>query len=143
MAWGTPVSGDGSRPFVGLLTDMSRGGYPHRAAFAFPAFASDSLSRKKDGAPCLQHRGKRCPAVSRLLTWFPCSANKNACPALGGGGVAHLPQKPEPYGVVGRPEDTYFHDTRPVGNVKSPGGIFFRKPPFLTEPCPLLYTGSE
>ena len=69
-------------PFVGLLTDMFRGGDPQRAALAFPAFASDPLSRKRTALHAYSTAGQKNPAVSRFCTWFPCSANKNACPAL-------------------------------------------------------------
>ena len=36
-------------------------------------------------------RRKEIPSVSGILTRFPCSANKHACPIVR---VAHLPQKP-------------------------------------------------
>ena len=52
---------------------------------------------------------RQIPSVSGILTRFPCSANKNACPIAR---VAHLPQKPC-YSVSIRAPDL-LHTKRPL-----------------------------
>ena len=70
--------------FVGLLTRMFRH-FCQRARFAFPAGpfpTSDLLSQKKlRSILTARIESINCPpVVFRILTWFPCSANKNTCP---------------------------------------------------------------
>ena len=69
-------------PFVGLLTDMFRGGT--LSAPPSPSQLSPvTRFRGKGRRSMLTAQRDKNPAVSRFFTWFPCSANKNACPALG------------------------------------------------------------
>ena len=54
-----------------------------------------------------QNEGKRRQIVSRVLTWFPCSAEQE-CVSRRRDGVAHLPQKPEHDSIVRKGFPSFF-----------------------------------
>ena len=85
------------QPSLGAMTTLPMTGF-HRTR-GFPRMENNTLELQLLSESCrtlaisnVQTAILRwIPSVSGILTRFPCSANKNACPIAR---VAHLPQKP-------------------------------------------------
>ena len=86
------------QPSLGAMTALPMTGF-HRAQ-DLPCTENNTLEIQLLSEFCLHlctlwfigcRRRKEIRSVSGILTRFPCSANKNACPIVR---VAHVPQKP-------------------------------------------------
>ena len=86
------------QPSLGAMTTLPMTGF-HRTR-GFPRMENNTLELQLLSEFCFLlcslwfigcRRREEIPSVSGILTRFPCSANKNACPIAR---VAHVPQKP-------------------------------------------------